>query len=227
MKKYGKYLVLALLVVAVAVSGVSAYFTANDSKTNEFHVDTFGAELLEPQWDALPDTNDNDIPDVAESVVPNQVIAKDPQVKNTGTADQFVFLKVTVPMANIKVAGADGTVNGGEAPTELFLYEVHGDWAQIHVEEGTDCRIYYYAYGTEAAMTALAAGNTTAALFEQVTVVNAVENDALEGADVNIEIEMYAIQAENITGATDPFDILNVYLRQNSKDVLTKGNEPN
>jgi predicted ribosomally synthesized peptide with SipW-like signal peptide len=225
MKKYGKYLVLALLVVAVAVSGVSAYFTATDSAENKFNVHEFGAELLEPAWDALPDTNDNDIPDVAEGVVPNQTIAKDPQVHNTGTADQYVFLKVTVPVADIATAAADGTPIAA-ARTELFSFVPDANWALVHSVEETDANVYYYAYGTKTAMTALAADATTAPLFEQVTVVNAIENDALEGSQQIITVDMYAIQADNIADVTDPFDILNVYLRQNSKDVLVKENNP-
>ena len=39
LKKYGKYLVLGLLLIAMAVSGISAYFTATDTVTNEFKVE--------------------------------------------------------------------------------------------------------------------------------------------------------------------------------------------
>lgn len=58
-----------------------------------------------------PDKNNNNIPDKAEDVVPNQELAKNPLIENTGSNSAVVFLKVTVPTKYVTPVADDGTVS--------------------------------------------------------------------------------------------------------------------
>ena len=59
------------------------------SATNGLHI-----ALIEEKYNQLPDEE-------RTNLIPNRTIDKDPKVMNTDQADAFVFLKVTVPVANI------------------------------------------------------------------------------------------------------------------------------
>lgn len=236
-KKYGKYVVLSLLVAAVAVSGVSAYFTATDTATNNFTVNKVDVELTEPNWpgvkvepgdDGVTGTDDDVITEVPVVVTPNQAITKDPTVKNLGNVDQYVFVKVTVPYKNIVTAKPDGTKNA-KAETDLFSWTVNTGWSlvqsdKIPAADGADYGVveYIYAYGSATEMTALAANaTTTTALFNSVTMCNAV--DGADGGNlattlVDIDVAVFAIQASDL-GANDtkvPSEVLAIYLAQNA-----------
>jgi predicted ribosomally synthesized peptide with SipW-like signal peptide len=230
MKKYGKYFMLVALVVAIAVSGISAYFTATDTATNNFDVKKVAVELSEPAWDRTGST-------AATNVTPNETIAKDPTVQNIGTTEQFVFLKVTVPYKNIVTAALDGK-KGAAADTELFTWntentkgdinaapgsakgKVNGEWTLIttNVDEEKGLVEYTYAYGSSSAMTSLAPQAFTTPLFNSVTMCNAVEGQGLENTTVDIDVDVYAIQTSDLgeTPTTDPAAVLAIYLNQNS-----------
>jgi predicted ribosomally synthesized peptide with SipW-like signal peptide len=240
LKKYGKYFVLTALVAAVAVSGVSAYFTANDTATNNFTVNKVDVDLTEPEWDKVVDPdNDPNTPEVPVTVTPNQTILKDPTVTNKGNVDQFVFLKVTVPFQNIVTAQPNGTKNA-QANTELFTWnadaagemnvvasdgyegkalgDVNDGWTLIQ-RKVVDTNVeYIYAYGSATEMTSLAKDASTVALFDSVTMCNAIEGQGLELSTVAVDIDVYAIQASDLTDLDTkvPAQVLEIYLNQNA-----------
>ena len=197
----------------VGVSGALAYLTDTDTATNKFTIGNVEIELQEPTWDEATDANTNDIPDYAENLVPNASIAKDPQVKNTGLNDAYVYLKVTVPKANIVTAQADGTlVNEGQAQaTEVFSFEADAKWKEIISQrtEGTDVNTYVYYYDG-----VLAPNATTETIFDQVTFANVIEGQ-LESQNYQIDIEAYAIQADNLPDGTTIEGAYIVYANQN------------
>ena len=117
-----KYMGITAITAVLLVGSVSAYFTDQDEKTNTFTVGKVTIDLEEPEWDKKPDENGNDIPDEAENMTPNQTIEKDPQVKNTGTNDAFVYMTVEVPCKKIVTVNNDGTRNP-EAVRELYTYQ--------------------------------------------------------------------------------------------------------
>lgn len=240
-KKYGKYVTLCLLVAAVAVSGVSAYFTANDTATNNFTVNKVDVDLTEPDWDDVVKGDDGELgtaDDVVITATPNMTIAKDPTVTNLGNVDQFVFVKVTVPFQNIITAQLDGTKNAA-ADIELFTWnadaagtlnviagddetaalgDINDGWTLIKREIVGSTVEYTYAYGSETAMTALAAGATTAKpLFDSVTMCNAIEGQGLENTTVSVDVDVFAIQASDLGDAKTavPAQVLEIYLNQN------------
>ena len=63
------------LACLAGVGGIMAYFTDNDVAENKFTVGEIEIDLQEPTWDALPDTDGDDIPDEHEDILPNETIA--------------------------------------------------------------------------------------------------------------------------------------------------------
>lgn len=219
MKKNNKNLkqsLLALaLVLGVTVSGISAYFTATDTAINNFNVKKVDVQLDEPNY------IDN------QDVTPNETIEKDPTVTNIGTANQFVFLSVKVPYKNIITANADGTRNEA-ADTELFFYTVNEGWTEIgipskgEIDEATGIGYveHIYAYGTAETMTVLEPEAVTKdSLFDSVTMASVVEGQGLEETEVEIDINVYAIQDSDLgtsgAGTVKPEEVLAIYLNQN------------
>ena len=228
-----KLSIIALaLVCCMAVAGVSAYFTDADTATNTFTIGKISLDLQEPSWTP------------PEDITPNEEFAKDPQIKNDGINEEYVFLKVEVPYATVVTANADGTKNEPAAVTELFSYTVNSGWTEFKTAEKSDADengcgtvTHYYAYGTDSAMTALAANATTPALFDAVKFANVVEDQGLEGASKDIVLYAYGIQTTNINngdssadgtntaGKTAPVDVWEVVANENpSTDVGVEEN---
>lgn len=209
-KKTTELIVALVLTVALClgIAGISAYFTDADTATNTFTIGEISLDLQEPSWVG----NDN-----AKDIVPMQTIAKDPQILNDGVNDEFVFMTVAVPYANIVTANDDGTKNAA-ADTELFNYTVDSAWVEIGTSNKDTAKgvvVHTYAYGTDAAMTRLVKGAKTPALFSSVTFANAIEDEGLEKSSKDIVINAYGIQADNINGGkTAPTDVWSVISNQ-------------
>ena len=210
----------AILAGTVSIGGIMAYFTDGDTATNTFTVGKISLDLQEPSW--VPPTN----------ITPGQEIAKDPQIKNDGNNEEFVFLKVTVPYANVVTANEDGT-KSRIADTELFSYDVKDGWTEIDskrvIDSSSKTVTHLYAYTGETAdsMKALAVNSSTPSLFDWVRFANIVEDQNLETTTQNIVIEAYGIQTQNIKdekgnldgdnndGKTLPLDVWKVIENQN------------
>ena len=184
-----KYMGITAITAVLLVGSVSAYFTDQDEKTNTFTVGKVTIDLEEPEWDKKPDENGNDIPDEAENMTPNQTIEKDPQVKNTGTNDAFVYMTVEVPCKKIVTVNNDGTRNP-EAVRELYTYQTDSSWKLLGSVDVTDetgektavKHLYAYA-GAQGTCTVVKPQETTKNLFREVTFVNAMEGQVLENGN--------------------------------------------
>lgn len=188
--------IIAAMVIILVVGAISAYFTSSDKAANIWTVGEIDIDLQEPGWDS-----DNP----PTKIKPNQVFAKDPQIKNIGENDAYVFLKVRVPMANVATADI---LTGERVPAvnqELFTFTINQGWTQVGnstVENinGTDYMTYVYAYGILQECTVLSAGSSTVPpLFNEVKFINAIEGQGLENAVVTMPIEAYGIQTTDIT----------------------------
>lgn len=73
-----------MLVAAMSIGGMLAYFTDTDTKTNTFTVGNVDITLEEPKWDA----------DVEHVLMPGTTFAKDPTVKNVGSESAYMFLTI-------------------------------------------------------------------------------------------------------------------------------------
>lgn len=180
-------LLVAVIMVIMAIGAASAYFTDTDSKVNSFTVGNVSVTLEEPNWK----------PDNGQNITPNKEIAKDPQVKNDGANEAFVFMTVKVPAAKVATANADGSLNTA-AFHDLFTYTVSSDWVEVEKVAGADSTTYTYAYvGADKNMMALKPNTTTSALFKSVTFINAVEGQ-LDNKELSIDINVMGIQTNDL-----------------------------
>ena len=210
MKKKKTILAALVLLLVVAVGGAIAYFTDTDTKTNTFTIGNVDISLTEDGWDALADANNNDIPDVAEDMMPGESVIKDPTINNLSTKNPaYVFAKVEVPCTTI--------VAPATTSEELFTYTTNAGWTELSsaavacTSGGTATHVYYY--GTGGTLTALAkAANastptpTSNPVFSSVTLRSTLKgNEGLTG-NKNIVVTGYGIQTEGLT-STAPADV--------------------
>lgn len=91
------------LAACMAIGGTLAYLTDNEEHTNVF---TLGGDvtidLTETEWPG-------DGVDRVQYLVSNEEIAKNPVITNNGTSPAIVFMRVTVPTANVTEVADDGT----------------------------------------------------------------------------------------------------------------------
>lgn len=204
-KKTKMALCAASIIGVVGISGAFAYLTDTETANNTFTVGKVDIELQEPSW---VETN-------AQDMAANATIAKDPQVKNVGVNDAYVYLKVTVPVETVITTQADGTRNT-EAPTQLFTYVVNEGWSEItsakeqNLTDGSGTYTYVYYYER-----AIAANETTPTLFDEVTFANVIEGE-VDTTTQTITVDAYAIQSENLTEGTSIEAAYGIYVNQNS-----------
>lgn len=140
-KKAKSAVTAGALVGVMLIGGIMAYFTDADTATNTFTVGQVSLDLQEPNWK----------PDDATDMTPEQEVSKNPQIKNDGVNDEYVYMTVTVPYheivtadesGNVKVAakqplyvfgGSGRTVTAaGEVPTLQEIQEAVNDgWTMI------------------------------------------------------------------------------------------------
>lgn len=140
------------MIAAVGAGASAAYLTDGETTSNTFTVGKVTIDLSEPNY-----TPEDDVPRV-----PNQEIRKDPTVANTGSNDEIVFVSFDIPMAEVKLAGYDGTVQEQTSNQQLFDFRassgkyssVNDGWVQIgnaaEVDEDgdgiSDYMTYVYGY---------------------------------------------------------------------------------
>ena len=181
-----KIMTLAGILCLASVGGVSAYLTDYEKVSNEFTVGKVDIELKEPEW--KPEEN--------KKIEPSKVIHKDPQITNTGTNDAFVYMEVSIPMANVEAATENGE-RLGKKVQELFYFEAKDSWMQLSVQNTESRRTYTYAYTK-----ILKPQETSEALFDTVKFLNLIEGQ-LDGQTFEIPVRAYAIQTSYTGGSSD------------------------
>lgn len=181
-----KIMTLAGILCLASVGGVSAYLTDYEKVSNEFTVGKVDIELKEPEW--KPEEN--------KKIEASKVIHKDPQITNTGTNDAFVYMEVSVPMANVEAAAENGE-RLGKKVQELFYFEAKDNWMQLSVQNTESRRTYTYAYTK-----ILKPQETSEALFDTVKFLNLIEGQ-LDGQTFEIPVRAYAIQTSYTGGSSD------------------------
>lgn len=181
-----KIMTLAGILCLASVGGVSAYLTDYEKVSNEFTVGKVDIELKEPEW--KPEEN--------KKIEPSKVIHKDPQITNTGTNDAFVYMEVSIPMANVEAAAENGE-RLGKKVQELFYFEAKDSWMQLSVQNTESRRTYTYAYTK-----ILKPQETSETLFDTVKFLNLIEGQ-LDGQTFEIPVRAYAIQTSYTGGSSD------------------------
>lgn len=176
-------ILLAGAIGIAAIGGVSAYLTDSETVSNTFTVGKVDIDIDEPNWD--PEDN--------KKIEPGKVISKDPQIKNTGNNDAYVFMKVSIPKAEIESVSGEGAKQE-KTMQELFSFTASDSWTLLESKADDGKQSYVYAYNQ-----ILKPEETTAALFDKLVFVNAVEGQ-LEGQTLEVPVYAYAIQTTD-TGA--------------------------
>lgn len=202
--------IAAALVVLATVAGTAAYFTAAEKITNTWTVGNVEIDLQEEEYEKYKDEE-------TKNIVPNSELHKDPKVVNTGNNGAYVFMKVKVPKALVKVAGQDGSAPAEATLQELFDYQWNEGWAVIDTDEitedGKTYQEYLLCYGTEDKCEAVEAGEETSTLLingsadylknpgaeGMIAFKNIIEGQGLETVELKLDVESYAIQANNLT----------------------------
>lgn len=247
-RKNTKKIALSLATLSVlgtlAIGGTMAYLTDAEVTENTFTVGKVQVDLEEPNYPGI-------YSDAVKNLVPNQVVAKDPQVENTGKNTSINFLSVSIPMKNVVLAADDGTKNAA-AVTELFQTKsgagnfgagnVNSKWVLVDTKyydiDGnvlTDVSptvtkvVRVYGYNEK-----LAAGLKSETLFDYVKLVNLVEGQVDYQSTQSIYVKAYAIQATDITDVpTDTLDqttlkkVYDVYVKQSGTDPDKAANSHN
>ena len=194
-KKVVTFFAVSALCGVMAIGSSMAYLTDHDSVTNKFSVGKVDIEGQEPNYTPDPDGKTNNI-------LPTQVIKKDPQIKNVGKNDAYVYIDVSIPIAKVITVDAAGNrLNGGVAKdTELFTQNnVSKKWTLMYNKRVGNNMVYTYSYNE-----ILAPGKTTDPVFTTLTAANIVEGQ-LDGQDLNVPVHYYAIQELNTgEGTTIP-----------------------
>ena len=175
-------LVAGILCLA-SVGGVSAYLTDFNKADNQFTVGKVSITVEEPGFD----------PDDQTKIEPGKEISKDPKIKNTGVNDAFVYLEVSIPMANVEAVTEAGT-RLGVKNQELFSFQPSESWTKLSSKTSGNNQIYVYAYNK-----ILPAEETTEALFSSVKFLNVIEKQ-IDEQQLSIPVRAYAIQASYTGG---------------------------
>lgn len=208
-KKMAVIATSAVLIAALAAGGISAFFTSTDDAANEWTVGNVSIDLVEDAYDKTPASDRKDI-------VPNQPVVKDPVITNTGTNDAYVFLRFSIPKANVRVANADGTAQASKVQ-ELFSYQIDSSWVKVsEVTTAADKNTYVYAYGTASAPKVLAKGQSTPSLFvnNKLTFINVIEGQGLEGTTLEVPVESFGIQTTDLNGKATSAEVWNLLIKQ-------------
>ena len=195
------YLVAAVLLLAVVISGVSAYL--NDSETQQDRItlsDSLKIELSEPAFDGQ----------ALKNVRPRQVIPKDPRVVNHSSFDVYAYLEVVLPyFEDLVVQDALGkVVEGPGTGSVLYTYQAKAGWSLVRkplgvaLPNGEKGVSYVYAWMRGGQLTPVKPNEATGPLFEQVTVVNYTNAYVSEGSR-DITVNAYGIDAA-IAADTEP-----------------------
>jgi len=214
---------LAICIVALlAVDGTIAYpMDITDPLANHFvaSADGLKAQLDEPEWQAAGATN----------LVPGSVIAKDPQITNTGGIDEWAAIKVTF------CYGPDAVAYGQPLLAEdlaIVLAAVTIDWNTTDWSRFDDSltgdgdtsldsalsQTFYYKTPVKAASTSpLAAADTTIPLFSKVTIkasntqAQMVELKTMGGFQIYVEgcvVQYAGIAAMDLSTAKSVFSFV-------------------
>lgn len=136
MKKKIMAVALAAALFAIVVGSTLAYFTAEDTATNEF---TIGSVEIDLQENFQSPTNM--VPAVKLDSSDPGYIKKEAWVVNTGENDAYVQAYVAIPKA-LDAVGAFVVVDGG---TDNWGSRVFAGTANI---KGVDYNVYSYRYKT-------------------------------------------------------------------------------
>lgn len=201
---------IMILGLLAGTAGTLAYLTDQNQKQNVFTIGEVKCSLEEPHWDEKQ----------AQDIVPIQTIQKDPYIKNTGINDEYVYLRIFVPIKKIRSKAFPDEA----ADQELFTYQQRGEWTeirdkkeQVQLNDGKKYQMHIYAYSK-----VLKRDEKTVPLFTEVAAIDFYE-DQLEKETLMIPVQALAIQTVNTgTGNTTmkkAVSAYQTYVKQNKESL--------
>ncbi len=183
MKKKISAISIILILMAIMVSGTLAYYTASEQAHNVITTSRIGIELVEKTKDengAEIDFPENGI----DGVMPGASVSKIVSVKNKGTADAWIRVKVekSIQDPGGKELPLEVTVDGRIIPILSFIID-DAKWIKGNDE---------YYYFTQA----VAPEKSTDVLFEEVHFASEMGNE-YQKCTTNIVVSAQAVQAAN------------------------------
>lgn len=183
-----------MLVAAMSIGGMLAYFTDTAEKTNTFTVGKVDITLTEPNWDEAAKKELN-------KLIPTRTIPKDPTItvaEDSETAYTFMKVQLSEGFATLLKNYADAKSWGLDDADKLidawFVSEVQPKIMAMNLEEG------YVILGV---LSPKAAGESVT-YFDKVTVpADVVESMYPVNGEYSIVITAYAIQAEGFYDEAD------------------------
>lgn len=165
---------------AVTVGAASAYLSKETAVLhNAIIPGSIGANLTEEAWKE----------DLGKNIMPEQEIPKNPKVKNVGRNEAWMFLKVGIPVRNIRIVDSATKRALPSQDTELFQFEASGKWELISSQIETDTMWYVYGFQEP-----VKPGSWTDCLFEKIKAVSYLEGEINETEGLVIPVTAQAVQ---------------------------------
>ncbi len=202
---------LAIWLVAIISMSTLAWFTDEDEITNKFFVgdtntpadEVFGIDLWENSNGQTYGKDTKDDEGVTyETILPGEILDKDPYFTNTGIHGQYLRAIVTVTEADILKDAMipKGADHSEWYDVEKFLPGTGDKWTReytYYTNKDTFVFVYYYNE-------VLAAGATTEKLFDDVVIpTELTKEQAAEMESFNINILGQVIQSEHLADVTN------------------------
>lgn len=166
----------AAIAAAMVIGGTGAYFTTSEQAHNVITTGGVDIELIEVTDKQDGEGNPVPFANVTDAM-PGDVISKIPMVKNTES--QSVWARVKVIVSAKDAEGKDITL-----PEDILSVDYNTEsW-----EKGADGFWYY--------KTAVGGGETSAPLFEHVTIDKAMGN-GYQGIEIHVDLDAQAVQTAN------------------------------
>lgn len=196
-------LMSAFLVAALFINLTLSYLVENKNRDNVFALGNVRLLLSEENFPQ----DDND-----RILVPKGIIQKDPKITNIGSTDDYVFLKVIVPLCNVRIVDktTNKIINHEKAYMEIFnfisndtsannigSFGYNSKWILIDSSEDTVNYTHTYLFGYSSLLTGDSSDSTTA-LFDKMQLRNILEGDLPSDVTQTVRIEAYGIQAEEL-----------------------------
>lgn len=215
---------LAVSLVAILSFSTIAWFSDTDEVTNKFMVadstqkpdDIFSVDVFEQidtdgdgVFDGKVDYDNVYSGYTFEDILPGDNLGKKPWVRNTGSYDQYIRVKVTI---NNAAAWKTIFTEYGLTLDDIFLGHDETEWTRNDAEivEDTTNDTMTYVYYLNRILHPKKSGETDAYLFTSVKIPEQLTQKdmaAFAGGEFNLNIVAEAVQTEHVgANAIEAFD---------------------
>lgn len=208
-----KFIVSFLFLLLFCASTLS-YYADYHSIVNEFTVGDIKIDLTEKIFESAENTRNK------EEVTPGWQFIKDPEVKNTGKSDCFVFVEITIPKTErifVNKAGKKLPVMS----REVFTYTVNPEWMLIDEKISATEAKRVYAFTSGSNLAPLRPGEEISVIDKGVFKTACfIETGLCENYE--IPVIAYAIETtdilnndeNNTEGIRNPLQVFNIIINQ-------------